>query len=157
MLLLPPGVSADVLAGGQTLQIAPDSLVIVPPGASTTTAIDHGFIARIFSSRAHPFADLASNAAAYANGAPEVAPLIDGPVHANIMRLNVYPLDCEARGRVFRSTNLMVNVFERKTVRRDARRLSPHSHENFEQIVLTLAGNFVYHLRTPWTADSTAW
>ena len=60
-------------------------------------------------------------------------------------------------GRIFRSTNLMINVLERKTERRDPRKLSPHSHADFEQISLALEGTFVHHLRTPWSADSLTW
>jgi hypothetical protein len=59
--------------------------------------------------------------------------------------------------RVFRSTNLMINIFMPWNTRRDEQRLSPHSHENFEQMSLGLKGSFVHHLRYPWTPDKTRW
>jgi hypothetical protein len=63
----------------------------------------------------------------------------------------------EVFGRIFRSTNLMVNIFERQTVRRDIRALSPHAHGDFEQASLTLEGDFVHHLRVPWGPDLNEW
>jgi hypothetical protein len=59
--------------------------------------------------------------------------------------------------RVFRSTNLMINIFLPWTTRRDERKLSPHSHENFEQMSLGLKGSFLHHLRYPWAPDKTRW
>jgi hypothetical protein len=59
--------------------------------------------------------------------------------------------------RVFRSTNLMINVFERWTKRRDVSKLSPHSHEDFEQISLGLQGGFRHHLRYPWGPNKNDW
>ena len=38
--------------------------------------------------------------------------------------------------RVFRSTNLMINIFKPWTKRRNETKLSPHSHEDFEQVSL---------------------
>ena len=90
-----------------------------------------------------------------------MAPLEDWPAPVDGFRIRNYKLadytDPKIFGRLFRSTNLMINVFERKTDRRDPRKMSPHSHADFEQISLTLEGDFVHHLRTPWTPDSTAW
>src|SRR5262249_28744080 len=59
--------------------------------------------------------------------------------------------------RVFRSTNLMINIFLPWTKRRDETKLSPHSHDDFEQVSLSLAGSFMHHLRYPWSPDKTTW
>ena len=59
--------------------------------------------------------------------------------------------------RVFRSTNLMINIFEPWSKRRDESKLSPHSHDDFEQISLGLKGGFAHHLRYPWTSDKGSW
>ena len=51
----------------------------------------------------------------------------------------------------------MINIFMPWSTRRDERKLSPHSHENFEQMSLGLKGSFVHHLRYPWASDKTRW
>ncbi|MDC7789524.1 hypothetical protein PQJ75_28635 [Rhodoplanes sp. TEM] len=164
MLLLPPGTAATVEAGGETIAAAGDSLTILPPGDSRVTVTAPGRIARILSSTATDLLALASNAATYADGAPEVAPLAAWPTPPGGFRLRHYrlaelpsPDPGPLKMRVFQSCNLMVNVFERWPAPRDIRRLSPHSHDDFEQVSLGLAGAFEHHLRYPWTADKTVW
>lgn len=161
MLLLPQGLRGRAQADGQALELGAESLSIFPPGDSCFTALDDGLLTRVFSTRASDLSALASNAATYANGAPSVAPLQDWPAPVDGYKIRTYKLSdyCDPKifGRIFRSSNLMINVFERKTERRDPRQLSPHSHADFEQLSLTLEGRFVHHLRTPWSADSTNW
>lgn len=161
MLLLPPGVRADITAGSGSLRAEGETLTILPPGQSSIRVLDSGLVTRVFTVRAADLADKAENASVYANGAPGVAPLKDWPAPAGGFKLRNYTLaqysDPKIFGRLFRSTNLMINVFERKTDRRDPRKMSPHSHPDFEQISLTLEGSFIHYLRTPWTADSTTW
>ena len=53
--------------------------------------------------------------------------------------------------------NLMINVFDRQTLRRDPSKMSPHSHDDFEQASLTLQGQFTHHLRVPWTPNMAIW
>lgn len=161
MLLLPPDTRARVQAGDKALEVGPESLTILPPGNSSVTALDDGLFVRVFSIRALDLAVLASNASVYANGAASVAPLEDWPAPIDGFKIRNYKLadytDPKIFGRIFRSTNLMINVLERKTERRDPRKLSPHSHADFEQISLALEGTFVHHLRTPWSPDSSTW
>ncbi|HSW21060.1 MAG TPA: hypothetical protein VLJ86_27805 [Ramlibacter sp.] len=161
MLLLPPGVRAEVTAGDASITAGADSLTIVPPGASSVRVLDAGAITRVFSVRAVDLAGLASNAQHYAAGAPSVAPLEDWPMPVGGYRLRHYELakflDPKLFGRLFRSRNLMINVFERKDERRDPAKLSPHSHGDFEQISLAMEGSFIHHLRTPWGPDSNQW
>lgn len=161
MLLLPPAMRARVQADGQTVEAAPETLTILPPGKTSITALDDGLVARVFSICAKDLAAQAENAAVYANGAPSVTPLENWPAPVGGFKIRNYKLadytDPKIFGRLFRSTNLMINVFERKTERRDPRKLSPHSHADFEQISLALEGTFVHHLRTPWVPDSLTW
>lgn len=161
MLLLPPGVRARVATPEEAIEAGPESLTIVPPGESHITLLDAGTVTRVFSVRAADLAALASNAAIYAQGAPSVAPLHDWPMPSDGYRLRHYPLveysDPKIFGRLFRTRNLMINVFERVTEPRDPRKLSPHSHADFEQLSLALEGSFIHHLRTPWGPDSQVW
>lgn len=164
MLLLPPGTGATIEAKGETIEAKGDSLTIMPPGDSRIVVNSAGIVARVFSSKAADLAEQASNAATYADGAPEVAPAIPWPDPVGGYKIRHYDLTAIAspdpsplKMRVFRSTNLMVNVFERWTKRRDVSKLSPHSHEDFEQVSLGLMGGFEHHLRYPWGPDRARW
>ena len=164
MVLLTPGTEATIEAEGERTAAKGDSLTIVPPGTSRVTIERAGTAVRIFSNRAADLAAMAVNAAAYADGAPEVASIVPWPDPVGGFRLRTYamrdfpsPDPSPLKMRVFRSTNLMINVFEPWTRRRDETKLSPHSHEDFEQVSLALQGSFVHHLRYPWGPNKSAW
>jgi hypothetical protein len=164
MLLLTPGTAATVEAKGERVESGGDSLTILPPGESRITVKTPGRVIRVFSNRASDLAADAVNAAAYADGAPEVAPIKPWPEPVGGFRLRHYDLaNCPSpdpsplKMRIFRSTNLMIDIFLPWTQRRDEAKLSPHSHEDFEQMSLALKGDFVHHLRYPWTPDKHSW
>lgn len=161
MLLLTPGVTAAIEARGQRIEAGEDSLTIVPPGPSVIKAKGRGYLTRVFSRNAADIVSQASNAALYADGAPEVAPLVPWPDPPAGFRLRHYPLknylEPKNFGRLFRCTNLMINVFEPMTAPRDPTKLSPHAHADFEQCSLVLQGTYVHHLRFPWAPDMRAW
>src|SRR5262249_20481165 len=164
MLLLPPGTQVTVEAGDETIDSKGESLFIIPPGESRITVRKAGTLVRVFSSKAADLLKAATNAATYADGAPEVKPITPWPDPVGGFRLRHYDLSKiespdphPLKMRVFRSTNLMINIFKPWTTRRDERKLSPHSHEDFEQMSLALQGSFVHHLRYPWTPDKTHW
>ncbi len=164
MLLLPPGVAAEVDAGGDRVDTDGEALIIVPPGESRVTVRTGGTVVRVFSNKASDLTAAAGNAANYADGAPEVAPITPWPDPVGGFRLRYYDLrkidspdPSPLKMRVFRSTNLMINVFLPWAKRRDATKLSPHWHDDFEQMSLGLQGSFVHHLRYPWASDKTRW
>jgi mannose-6-phosphate isomerase-like protein (cupin superfamily) len=148
-------------AGKETIEAKADSLTIVPPGASRVTLSGAGQLVRVFSIKADDLAGAASNAAAYAAGAPDVAPLQLWPDPVGGFKLRNYRLGdyikADSNMRIFRSTNLMINIMTSRSVARDVHKLSPHSHADFEQGSLALAGDWVHHMRYPWTADMTTW
>jgi hypothetical protein len=154
-------VGATVTAGGETIEARPDSLTIVPPGPSSVTLAGDGQIVRIFSNRAEDLAARASNASAYAEPTPDVAPLEPWPEPVGGYRLRTYPLAEHVREgtnmRVFRSTNLMLNVMTARETPRDTSKLTPHSHVDFEQGSLAIGGVYIHHLRYPWTPDMATW
>ena len=103
---------------------------------------------------------LAWNNATYADGAPELAPPDLWPAPPDGYRLRHYPLAQYAKAdgeriqpRVFRSTNMLVNLFVHYKTRRDTTKLSPHWHDDFEQASLTLNGRWVHHMRYNWGPD----
>jgi hypothetical protein len=164
MMLLPQRTVAVIEAGGQKLESEGESLIIVPPGKSQLRMPSGGRVVRLFSNQASDLAAAAKNADVYADGAPEVAPIVPWPDPVGEFRLRHYDLatipspdPSPLKMRVFRSTNLMINIFLPWTKRRDEHKLSPHSHDSFEQMSLCLEGSFVHHLRYPWSPDKTRW
>jgi len=161
MTLLPEVTPGGVVAGRDAFECAGDCLAIVPPGASQVKLPEGGWVYRIFSRRAVDLAKLASNAQDYVEGATDVAPLADWPAPEGGFRLRHYKLAEHARTdttmRLFRSSNLMVNVFLPGKAPRDVRKMTPHAHADFEQGSLALRGNYVHHLRYPWTPDLGSW
>ena len=160
-VLLAPGAAAEVTAGTERVESTGDALIIAPPGRSRVTVRSKGRIARIFSRHASDLTARAVNAATYADGAPEVAPIVSWPTPVGGFKLRHYRLadylEPKTFGRLFRTQNLMINVFEPITRPRDTTKLSPHSHADFEQGSLSLYGDVMHHLRVPWTADMNTW
>lgn len=156
-----PDVPATIRAGGESVQAGAESLTIVPPGASEIVATGDGQIVCVYSHRAEDLLALADNAADYAQPNPDVAPLRPWPLPADGLRLRHYPLaqytKADSNMRIFRSTNLMVNAMLPRPAPRDVHKLSPHSHADFEQGSLAVRGQWVHHLRYPWTPDMTQW
>ncbi|MCJ9669462.1 MULTISPECIES: hypothetical protein [unclassified Neorhizobium] len=165
MVILPPqSASVTIVAGGEAIKAEPDSLTIVPPGASQITARSSGKIVRIFSKAATDIMALAANGSVYADGAPELAPVDLWPEPNGGYRLRHYPLaqHLDPNGdriqpRCFRSTNMMVNLFGSFFTRRETNSLSPHWHDDFEQASLCLDGRWVHHIRYNWGADLAGW
>jgi quercetin dioxygenase-like cupin family protein len=164
MVLLPPRSEATIEAGSERIDAKGETFTIVPPGPSRVTVTHAGMVVRVFSNRAQDIVAAAGNAGVYADGAPEVAPLKPWPDPVGGFRLRHYRLaDLPSKDpsplkmRVFQSSNLMINIFERWPQPRDETKLSPHSHDDFEQASLGLAGAFTHHLRYPWTPDKSQW
>ena len=156
-----PDAGATIHAGDASIEASAESVTIVPPGDSRVVMKAAGQVVRVFSHQAADLLALAGNAADYARPTPEVAPLVPWPPPADGFRLRHYPLaqhtQADSNMRIFRSTNLMVNVMTPRMVARDVRKLSPHSHTDFEQGSLALRGDWVHHMRYPWTADMNDW
>jgi hypothetical protein len=165
MIILPPdGVSATIEANGAKVAAAADSLTILPPGSNRIAVHTKGVIARIVSKASKDIVTLASNKSVYADGAPELAPPVLWPEPYDGYRLRHYKLADYARPngeriqpRVFRSTNMLVNIFVHYRTRRDTSALSPHWHEDFEQASLTLNGTWIHHMRYNWGSDIKKW
>jgi len=161
MVLLPEGVSATVSAGAQTVHSEGDSLTVVPPGGSDLVARSDGLVYRVFSRLATDMAGAAGNAALYAEAVPNLAPLQSWPMPVGGYRLRHYPLANYVRQdtvmRLFRTRHLMLNIFLPSKAPRDVRKMTPHSHSDFEQGSLALHGEFIHHVRYPWTPDMTTW
>ena len=152
---------ATIRAGNQSIEAEAESVTIVPPGDSEVVLKGAGEVVRLFSKETQDLLALAGNAADYAQATPDVAPLLPWPAPADGFKLRNYPLaqytQADSNMRIFRSTNLMVNVMTPRMVARDVRKLSPHQHADFEQGSLALRGDWVHHMRYPWTPNMNDW
>lgn len=153
---------AEVSAGDATERVGANALCIVPPGDSRLRATSDGVIVRLFSVAAEDMVARCINARAYDAPHPNVAPLTPWPAppagyRLRVYRIDDYPLQPGRFGRIFRCTTIMVNWGDGSDGPRDPSRMSPHAHEDFEQCSLCLAGDYVHHIRTPWTSDLAAW
>jgi mannose-6-phosphate isomerase-like protein (cupin superfamily) len=160
-MVLLGGVAATIKAGAETIEAAPESLTIVPPGPSEVVAKGAGHLVRVLSNRAADLLAKADNAATYADGAGEIAPLVSWPDPPGGFKLRNYkPFDYDkpdTNMRLFRCTNLMINVLTKRSAPRDVKKLSPHAHDDFEQASLLLEGDYIHHLRYPWVPDMSQW
>lgn len=146
---------------GATVVDAP-GLVVVPPGASRISVRGDGPLVRLVEATEPAWRDRAANAAAYAQDHPRVAllrrwPEPTGGSAVRFYRLDEVPDEPSRFGRIFRTRSFMVNFIPEVTGPRDPRKLSPHTHDDFEQLSLAVQGEYVHHIRTPWLTDSTAW
>lgn len=160
-MVLTVDTGATITDDGGKIEAVAESLTIVPPGPSAVIAKGNGRIVRVFSTRADDLARQAGNASVYADGAPEVAPVVPWPDPPGGYMLRNYVLAdyqrAETNQRIFRCTNLMVNVLLKRDAPRDTKKLSPHSHDDFEQASLVLEGDYLHHMRYPWTSDMSLW
>jgi hypothetical protein len=137
-------------------------LIVVPPGDSTVTVHTACAVSRVFSCQSTDLLARCANAAEYAMADPNVAPYMPWPDPPTGRRVRVYamadvPTDASRFGRIFRCSTIMVNIFEIDPAPRDPAKLSPHHHDDFEQVSLTVAGDYVHHIRTPWSVDIAHW
>ncbi len=134
----------------------------MPPGDSRVELLSDGPVIRLFSVRSDDLRESALNADAYAEPDVRCAPLTEWPAPIDGFRLRVYrlaetPIEPGRFGRIFRTTNLMVNFLAEEPTPRDPHKLSPHHHDDVEQISLAVKGDFVHHIRYPWGPDSSVW
>jgi len=158
ILYLPDGM-ARISAGGDAVECdAAARVVILPPGPARVEMTGAGRVLRVFSSAAQDLAAMAANAALYADGAPEVAPMRPWPAPYDGFRLRHYRVEDyrDRPMRMFRSANLMINIFDFDGPR-DIMALSPHSHADFEQGSFAMSGQWVHSLRYPWSRQLSDW
>lgn len=162
VVLLPDeAVHAEFTANGESLAVAGDTLVFVPPGDSTVRLSGTGRVIRLLTAQAADLVALAPNAESYREPHPNVALLEPWPEPVGGFRLRAYDLDVPGLDsppfRIFRCTTFMVNYIRPHQGPRDTTKLSPHHHDDFEQCSLVIEGEYVHHIRWPWTTDLAVW
>ncbi|MEU4047664.1 hypothetical protein AB0F09_00445 [Streptomyces olivaceus] len=164
MVLLPQDTADVTLAAGADRErVEGRALAVVPPGDSTITVHTATDVVRLFGAGDAARARRARNADSYAAPHPRVARPEPWPAPPGGHRLRVHgDVDAIGRepgrlGRIFRSRAFMANFLYPYDGPRDPAKLSPHHHDDFEQLSLVVSGSFTHHVRTPWTTDRTTW
>ena len=151
----------EITAQGELMSGAGHQLVIVPPGDSAVRLPRGGLVCRLFSTQSDDLNARCSNAAIYAEPDASVPPFEPWPEPYDGFRLRAYDLwqtrPEGAFGPIWRCTTLMLNFPPRANRKRDPRRMSPHSHQTFDQCSLLLEGETIHHMRWPWGLDRYAW
>jgi mannose-6-phosphate isomerase-like protein (cupin superfamily) len=149
-----------VAAGTGTATLGTEDLAILPPGDCELRFTQAATLVQVVTS-GESLAAAAANAATYAGGASEVAPALPWPEPVDGYRLRTYSTrEGYARGgmvHAYRTRRLMIVPYERFLVPRDETQLSPHSHADFEQASVALEGQWLHHLRVPWSANRQHW
>jgi mannose-6-phosphate isomerase-like protein (cupin superfamily) len=162
-LLVTDACAVTVSSGsGPAQEVVGPAFVIVPAGDSVVTGKVAGFVTRVCTTRADEAVKQASNAAAYTSPSPLVVPLPGEAGRPKHSEVRVHPLTgveepAPRVGRVFRTDSLMVSWFEPTTGPADVDHLVIRTHPDREQVVVTLAGDFVHHVRSPWTERLSEW
>ncbi len=137
------------------------SVAFVPPGRSAIRMLTAGTIIRLVTPKSTDLAEAASNAEAFRGAHPNVPPFESWPEPAGGLRLRWYTLDVPEDpsrfGRIYRCTTMMVNYLTPRNGPRARDNVSPHHHDDFEQVSLALTGAFTHHLRWPWTTNMNVW
>jgi hypothetical protein len=163
MVLLPSADSAvTISAGHERAEVTGSAVVVVPPGPSEVAVDSSGVVVRVFSTRSGDLVARCRNADVYAQSDPNVGPFEPWPDPPGGHRIRVYPLaaikpEPGRFGRILRCSTIMVNYFYADDTPRDPHVMSPHHHDDFEQLSLQLEGDYVHHIRTAWTVDMTDW
>ena len=116
---------------------------------------------RLLTTRSSDIADLAANAGSYAERHENIADFQPWPEPVGGYRIRTYDLTVEPLKnppfRLYRCTTFMVNFIDPKQGPRDPSKMSPHKHDDFEQCSIVLAGEYIHHIRWPWTTNKANW
>ncbi|MFD6100116.1 hypothetical protein ACFVWN_26890 [Nocardiopsis flavescens] len=163
LVVLPSEGRLTVHAGGESATVEPTALVTVRPGPWRYEAEGAPRLLRLHTAATSDVLDRAANTAAYADGPGLSAPAVPWPPPVGDAAIRVYGAigDIAPRqgrlGRIFRGRHAMVNLLYPRSGPRDPRTLSPHTHDDFEQLSFVDAGRYVHHIRREWGNDRTAW
>lgn len=161
-IILPDDDSAITIeTGDEVMHVAGGHLAFVPPGVSRIVVNKDARIIRLVTARSGDLAAKAANASAYADQHPNIPPFAPWPAPRDGFRIRAYPLRVAPTpgrfGSIYRCSTMMINMLDPFEGPRDATRMSPHHHDDFEQGSFAIAGDFMHYIRWPWTTDLNAW
>jgi hypothetical protein len=152
---------ADVTWEGQQESIPGYSIVMIPPGDSSVHLPNGGRVTRLFTSKSVDLVAKCPNAVSYLTPKPHVAPYVAWPDPVGGWKIRSYSFNVPPApggfAKMYRSTNFMINLFQEFVGPRDPLRMSPHSHDDFEQCSFALQGEWVHSLRWAWGTNLNEW
>ena len=162
LVLTGDAAAIDVTWEGTTTSASGHGVVVVPPGAVTVVNTGTADLVLMVRSDEPGWAEQASNHAAYGEWHPRVAPADLWPEPTGPDRVRVYlakdhPPEPGRFGCIFRTRSFMINLLPANDGPRPTDKLSPHYHDDFEQLSLATHGTYVHHIRYPWLTDQAAW
>lgn len=161
VLLADDTLSASVRAPGEQVAATGRTMLVLPPGDSTVTVTGQGRVLRLLTTKSDDIAALAANADSYAEPHENIPPFAPWPEPVGGYRVRCYDLTVPPLAnppfRLYRCTTFMVNFVSPRQGPRDPSKLSPHKHDDFEQCSIVLAGEWVHHIRWPWTTNKANW
>jgi hypothetical protein len=149
-----------VTAGGQTADVAAGSVAIVPPGESSVRFTEAGSLWRGFTALNTDLLAVAPNSGEYAEHPAGVAPVESWPMPPDGYRIRVYRLDDTPAGKphCYVHRTAMTNfAWPAATKPRRTDAMSPHTHEDFEQVSIIHSGTMVHHMRRAWSRNLSEW
>lgn len=161
VILTEPDTRMQLGVDGTLTEVRGETLTFIPPGAFRLEFTGAGRIIILSTTRAPGIADDAINASAYAIDHANVAPIVPWPEPVGGYQVRTYDLTVPTLGtppfRIFRCSSFMVNYIAPSIGPRDPAKMSPHDHADFEQLSLVLHGEYIHHLRWPWTTNLNEW
>ncbi len=163
MMVLLPDVGATIEGGARSVGLKARSVAIVPAGEFWIQLAGAGTCCVLKSNSGETDGAAVANRATYAKADPRVAPF--GPPYlrrADHGAIRVFDIDAvqapkdNPRLKMLQSATMSINWVEYDGPR-DRKALSPHSHKDFEQGSLALAGEFRHHLRVEWGSNANLW
>lgn len=163
LLVLAASGTVDIETDDRRITLSATSIAVIPPGRSRVIGGGAARIVRLFATTARDLVAAAENRELY-DPAPEfIAVHEPWPEPKDGQQLRVYT-NLEAiepspdrMGRIFRNQHVMVNVLYPREGPRNPSTLSPHDHDDFEQISLAYEGSYVHHIRAHWGKDRLQW
>ncbi len=154
-------ITVTIKTGDAEKSTPGNHLMIVPPGDSDILATGKGTLTLLFSPRNNDIAEKCPNNREFDQANPRISAFQPWPDPPEGFKIRTYDLDIEAEqgrfGRIFRCTTMMINVLDPRLGPRDPAMVSPHHHDDFEQVSLALKGSFRHLIRWPWTSNIADW
>lgn len=142
-------------------EVKGEKVIFVPPGESVIKFFGDSNIIRLITTSNKDLNDVTVNKHSYYTTHHHIPPFQSWPDPVDGYKVRVYDLnvapDGERFGTIYRGSTFMINALDPFLGPRDSKKLSPHSHEDFQQCSLAVEGEFLHHLRWPWTENKNNW